>query len=97
MLLICTGWPVRGAWMICPLPTYIATWWMVPGVDPQNTRSPGRSWPTLIDVLCWNWATDQCGSDFPPARQAIMVSPEQSNDAGPSAAHRYGLPSWARA
>ena len=26
-----------------------------------------------------------------------MVRPEQSNELGPDAPHRYGLPSWARA
>ena len=42
-------------------------------------------------------ATDQCGRLTPPACQARMVSPEQSQVLGPVAPHWYGSPSWALA
>src|SRR6185369_9870778 len=56
---------------------------------------PGRAWLADTGVETSHCATDQCGSDTPPARQAIIVSPEQSQRSGPAAAHSYGLPSCA--
>ena len=57
---ISTFRPVRGAWMIMPLPRYIATWWMDDGllVVPQKTRSPGRSCEGLIGVDAEYCATE---------------------------------------
>src|SRR4051812_42908375 len=34
---------------------------------------------------------------MPPARQAPIVSPEQSQELGPAAPHTYGSPIWLRA
>src|SRR3954470_14719726 len=34
---------------------------------------------------------------MPPARQAPIVSPEQSHELGPAAPHTYGSPIWLRA
>ena len=77
--------------MICPLPMYSATWWIEPGAGTPEDEVARAELPTPIRVLCWNWATDQCGSDLPPGRQAIIVRPEQSNEFGPAAAPEVGL------
>src|SRR5206468_3621666 len=51
------------------------------------------SWPR---PMCGSWLyciAALCGSEYPAARHAANVNPEQSYPPGPSAAHTYGVPS----
>jgi hypothetical protein len=52
--------PGLGACTTTPSPRYIATWWIELGLllDPQKTRSPGRSCDAVIGVVAAYCATE---------------------------------------
>src|SRR3989442_13546443 len=59
---------------------------------PKKTRSPGWSWSTLTCLKEAYWSPAECPMTTPACRHEDIVSPEQSNDAGPAPAQTYGLP-----
>src|SRR2546422_11183378 len=59
---------------------------------PKKTRSPGWSWSTLTCLKEAYWSAAECPMTTPACRHEDIVSPEQSNDAGPEPAQTYGLP-----
>src|SRR5437588_4977760 len=59
---------------------------------PKKTRSPGWSWSTLTCLKEAYWSPAECAITTPACRHEDIVSPEQSNDAGPEPAQTYGLP-----
>src|SRR5437879_6961068 len=64
---------------------------------PKKTRSPGWIWSALTCLKEAYWSAAECAMTTPACRHEDIVSPEQSNDAGPDPAHTYGLPICATA